>query len=290
MVENRNWFRELHMSTISAAAVKGLRDRTNAPMMDCKAALTEAGGDMDKAVEILRKKNAAIQAKKGERETAEGRIGIYIDPVKPVGAIVEMRCESAPVAKSEQFVQLSQKIAKQVALKGPEAVEAFLAQPAVDEPKKTVNELIGEVIGLIRENMKPARFTRLEGQLGSYSHHDGSVGVLLQVEGPKGDPQLLRDICMHITAKNPVAARREDVSPAVIEKEKEIAKTQAAATGKPANIVDKIAEGKMKTWFAENVLLEQPFVKDDSKTVGDLLRSAGLKIVRFVRYRVGELS
>jgi elongation factor Ts len=284
------YFLESHMSTISAAAVKSLRDRTNAPMMDCKAALTEANGDMDKAVEILRKKNAAIQAKKGDRETAEGRIGIYIDPAKQVGAIVEMRCESAPVAKSEQFVQLAQGIAKQVAVKGAQTVDALLAQPSVDDPKKTVNERIGEVIGLIRENMRPARLTRLEGQLGSYAHHDGSVGVLLQVEGPKADPQLLRDICMHITAKNPVSARREDVSPAVIEKEKEIAKTQAAATGKPANIVDKIAEGKMKTWFAESVLLEQPFVKDDSKTVGDLLKSAGLKLVGYVRYKVGEIS
>src|SRR5204863_8533179 len=112
----------------------------------------------------------------------------------------------------------------------------------------------------------------------------------VHVEGPKAVAQMLRDVCMHITAKNPVAARREDVPPATIENEKEIAKTQAQATGKPANIVEKIAEGKLKTWFAENVLLEQPFVKDDSKTVGDLLKSAGLKLVKFVRLRVGELS
>jgi elongation factor Ts len=110
------------------------------------------------------------------------------------------------------------------------------------------------------------------------------------VEGAKADPQMLRDICMHITAKNPVAATREEIPSAVIEKEKEIAKTQTAALGKPANIAEKIAEGKMKTWFAENVLLEQPFVKDDSKTVGELLKGAGLKLVRFVRYKVGELS
>jgi elongation factor Ts len=278
------------MSTISAADVNALRKRTNAPMMECKAALTEAGGDMDQAVDILRKKNSAIQAKKGERETAEGRIAVYIDPAKQVGAIVEMRCESAPVAKSEPFVRLAEEIAKQIALKGAAAVDALLAQPLVDDPKQTVNDRIGEVVGMIRENMKPARMARLSGLLGSYTHHDGSVGVLLQVEGAKADPQLLRDICMHITARNPVAARREDVDPTVIEKEKEIAKTQAAATGKPANIVEKIAEGKLKTWFAENVLVEQPFVKDDSKTVGDLLKSAGLKVVKFLRYRVGEIG
>jgi elongation factor Ts len=278
------------MSTISAAAVNALRKRTNAPMMECKAALTEAEGDMEKAVEILRKKNAAIQAKKGERETAEGRIGIYIDPAKQVGAIVEMRCESAPVAKSEPFVRLAQDIAKQVALKQPATVEALLTQPFVDDPKRTVNDRIGETVGLIRENMKPARMNRLTGLLGSYTHHDGAVGVLLQVEGAKADPQLLGDISMHITALNPVAARREEIDPALIEKEREIAKTQAAATGKPANIVDKIAEGKLKTWFAANVLVEQPFVKDDSKTVGDLLKAAGLKVVKFIRYRVGEVS
>jgi elongation factor Ts len=138
--------------------------------------------------------------------------------------------------------------------------------------------------------MKVTRFARLTGQLGSYVHHDGSVGAMLQVEGTKADPQMLKEVCMHITFKNPVAARREDVAADVVEREKDIARTQAAATGKPANIVEKIAEGKLKTWFAENVLLEQPFVKDDSKTVGDLLKQAGVKLVKFVRLRVGELS
>jgi elongation factor Ts len=278
------------MSTISAAAVKSLRDKTNAPMMDCKAALTEANGDEEKAVEILRKKNSAIMAKKGERETAEGRIAIYIDPAKRVGSIVEVRCESAPVVKSEAFVKLANDIARQVGESGTTAIDQLLAQRLVNEPKKTIKARIEEVVGLIRENMKIARAARLTGQLGSYIHHDDRIGVLLQVEGSSADPQMLRDICMHITAKNPVAARREDVPPGVIEKEKEIAKTQAAATGKPANIAERIAEGKMKTWFAENVLLEQPFVRDDSKTVGELLKSAGLKLVKFIRYQVGGLS
>ncbi len=278
------------MSTISATAVKALRDRTNAPMMDCKAALTEAGGDMEKAAEILRKKNKAIQDKRGERETDEGRIAAYIDEAKQAGALVEVRCESAPVAKSEHFVKLANEIARQITLKAPASVEELVGQPFVDDAKKTVHEHIGDVVGLIRENMRVARFVRLTGQLGSYVHHDGSVGVMVQVEGGKADPQLLRDVCMHITAKNPVAARREDVAADLIEREKDIARTQAAATGKPANIVEKIADGKMKTWFGENVLLEQPFVKDDSKTVGDLLKQAGLKLVKFVRLRVGELS
>src|SRR5262249_37911090 len=159
------------MSQISALAVKALRDRTNAPMMDCKAALTEAGGDMEKAVEVLRKKSKDIQDKKGSRETAEGRIAIYVEPSAQVGAILEMRCESAPVANSEHFVSLANDLARQVALANPANVEALLKQPLVDTAQKTVNDRVAEVIGLIRENMKPQRFARLTGQLGSYVHH-----------------------------------------------------------------------------------------------------------------------
>ncbi len=278
---------------ISASAVKALRDRTNQPMMDCKAALTQADGDEEKAVEILRKKSKDVQDKKVGRETAEGRIAAYIDPAQGVGAMVEMRCESAPVAKGDDFARLSNDIAKQVALKAPETIEALLAHPFVDDPKRTVNDRIAEVVGIIKEHMKPARMVRLTGLLGSYIHHDSSIGVMVQAEGSKANAQLLGEISMHITALNPAAIRREDISAEKLAKEKEIAKSQAASTGKPANIVDMIAEGKMKTWFAENVLLEQPFVKDLSKnpkTVGDLLKAAGLNLVKFVRFEVGELS
>jgi elongation factor Ts len=282
------------MSTISATAVNELRKRTNAPMMACKAALTEANGDMDKAVEILRKKSKDIQMSKGEREAAEGRIATFIDPAQQVGAIVEMRCESAPVAKCEPFQQLAADVARQVALKAPATVEALLAEPFVGDPKKTVNDRIGDVVGLIRENMKPARFKRLKGLLGSYVHHDGSLGVLLQVEGAGADAQLLRDVCMHITARNPMSLSREDVPKDLLEKEKEIAQAQLAAdpknAKKPANILQMIVEGKLKAWYAENVLLEQPFFKDETKTVGDVLKSAGLKAVQFVRYKVGGVS
>ncbi|MGE3804355.1 MAG: translation elongation factor Ts [Gemmataceae bacterium] len=277
------------MAAISAESVKALRDKTNAPMMDCKAALIKADGDMEKAIQILREENKAIQTKKGDREAAEGRIAAFIDDAKQVGAVIEVRCESAPVAKSEQFTALCAQLAKQVALENPKNVEELLAQKFVDDKSKTVNDLVGDVIGLIRENMKPARFIRLTGgHMGAYIHHTGDVGVMLQVEGEKNNADILRDVCLHITACNPVAATRDDVDAAVVEKEKEIARTQAASTGKPANIVEKIVEGKMKTWFGENVLLEQPFVKDDKKTVGDLLKGAGLKLVKYVRLKVGE--
>jgi elongation factor Ts len=278
---------------VNAGDVMKLRGRTGLPMMKCKAALIAAGGDMEKAVDILRKQNKEARDKLDARETAEGRIGIFIDPAAKVGGIIDLRCESAPVAKNEMFVTLTNDLARQVALKGKGATVAdFLAQPLVAEAGKTVNDRIGEVVGLMRENVKPARMARLEGTLGQYVHHDGTVGVLLLVEGNGGDAQVLRDVCMHIAAKSPMAALREQVPQERVEKEMEIARSQALEQGKnkPANIIEKIAEGKVKTWFAENVLAEQPFVKDESKTVGELLKAAGLKIKQFVRYRVGEVT
>jgi elongation factor Ts len=280
--------------TITAEAVKQLRDRTGMQMMKCKEALIAVGGDMDKAIQYLRERNKDAQVKSAGRETAEGRIGVFIDPAAKLGGILELRCETAPVAKSDLFIQLASDLAKQVALKNAANPEAFLAEPFVDAPGKTVTERIGELVGLMRENVKVARFARLTGLLGSYVHHDGTVGVLLRVQGEKADPQLLRDVCMHIAARNPTAALREHVSAERIEQEKQIAQAQIKEdpknAKKPANILEMIAEGKMKTWFAENVLHDQPFVKDDSKTVGELLQSAGLKLVAFVRYKVGELS
>jgi elongation factor Ts len=278
------------MSTISATAVKTLRDKTNQPMMACKQALQDAGGDMDKAIKLLRERGQGVAVKKGERETAEGRVVTFVDPARKVAAILEVRCESAPVAKSEPFVALCNELTRQVAEREPASVDAFLSQPLAGEAGRTVQDRIHDTVGLLGENIKPARFARLAGSLGSYTHHDGTVGVLLLVEGEPKDAQVLRDVCMHIAASNPVSVRRSDVPAEVIEKEREIAKAQAAKTGKPANLVEKIAEGKLNTWFAENVLEEQPFVKDPSQKVGALLKAAGVKPVKFIRYRVGEVS
>jgi elongation factor Ts len=279
---------------ISANDVKTLRDRTNAPMMECKTALNEAGGDMDKAIDILRKKIKGLTAKFGGREMAEGRVATYIDLSAKLGAIIELRCESAPVGKSEPFVNLANELAKQVALKNPANVAELLAQQSVVDAKHTVQDRIHDVFGLLRENMVVHRFTRVAGLAGDYVHHDGSVGVLLQVDGAQADAQILRDVCMHITARNPISATKDDVPAATLAKETEIAREQTTNDpknkAKPANIIEKIIDGKMKTWLAENVLLEQPFVKDDSKTVGQLLSSQGLKLVKFVRYKVGEIS
>ena len=279
---------------ITANDVKTLRDRTNAPMMECKSALSESGGDMEKAVEWLRKKAGSKIGNFAAREMAEGRIAVYLDAASQCGAIVEVRCETAPVSKTDQFIQLTSEIAKQVALKNPANPDELVKESSVDHPGKTIADRIMDVFALLRENIKPHRITRLCGLVGEYVHHDGSVGVLLQVEGAKADAQLLRDICMHITARNPVSATRDDVPAGIFAKETEIARDQTTNdpknASKPANIIEKIIEGKMKTWLAENVLLDQPFVKDDTKTVGQLLTASGLKLVKFVRYKVGEIS
>jgi elongation factor Ts len=280
---------------VNAADVKKLRDRTGMQMMKCKAALVEAGGDMDRAVEILRKQNKDAQDKAATRETAEGRIGVWIDNKTGVGGIIELRCESAPVAKNDLFVKLADALAHQVALYGATTPETLLGQPFADEPARTVNERIGDVVGLMRENVKPARMGRLQGVLGSYVHHDGTVGVLLACEGGAADPQVLRDVCMHIAAANPPFARRDDVPDSVVAKEKSIIQAQIAADpknqSKPPDIIEKMAEGMLrKLFFGANILTEQEFVKDPSKTVGQLLAGAGLKVKSFIRYRVGEVT
>lgn len=285
------------MSTISAAAVNELRKRTDMPMMDCKKALLEVGGDMDKAIEWLRSQNSKMQAKRAMNETAEGRVGIVIDAASQSAAIVEVRCESAPVAKSDQFISMVDDLAKAVLANKPESLEQFVTQP-LPGTSVTVTDRINEVIGLIRENMKVQRLKRLEsGVFGSYVHHDGTLGVLIQLKGSGSHDEVLRDICAHIAALNPMYAKLEDVPAETLAKEKEIALQQIEAdpknAGKPANILEKIVEGKLKTWGAEYVLLEQPIAnqaKYDKKTVGQLIKAAGLELVGYVRYKVGEVT
>jgi elongation factor Ts len=283
------------MSEITATTVKELRDRTNLPMMDCKKALVEASGDMEKAILLLRERNKNVAVKRGERETAEGRIGTFVDLSNLVGAIVEVRCESPMVAKADAFVQLANDLAKQVAVKNSKNVDELLAQPFVGDAKHTIKDRIDEVIGLIRENMRVARFTRFTGLLGEYVHHDGALGVLLLVTGAKADPVLLRDVCTHIAALNPQYLTPDAIPAEISEKEKALAKQQAAeqAQGKPAGVVEKIAEGRYRTWLEENALSQQPIanqMKYGKKSVGELLKAAGLELKQFVRYKVGEIT
>ena len=285
------------MSTITAAAVNELRKRTDLPIMECKTALQEAGGDMEKAIVLLRERFAKVAVKRGMNETAEGRIGVYVDPATENAAIIEVRCESAPVVKSDQFIALAADLARAVAENNPESLDLFLTQP-ISAEKGTVTDRINEVIGLIRENMKVQRFVRLYGgKFGHYVHHDGTLGVLIQVQGAKANDEVLRDVAAHIAALNPPYTKVAELPADVVAREKELALKQVQEdpknAGKPANILEKIVEGKLRTWYGENVLVEQPManqMKYDKKTVGQVLQGAGLDVVKFVRFKVGEVA
>lgn len=276
------------MAEITATLVRQLREETNLPMMDCKQALTEAQGDKEKAKDILRKKGLKIQEGRGGRDTSFGRFGIYTGVDKPAGAIVELKCESAPVAGGQEFIQLANDLAKQLAT-GPGAATAdeLLAQPSPSHPGKTLRDVKDDMFNRIREVFNVGRMARLEGPTGGYSHNAGTVsGVLVQVEG--GTDEAAKDVSMHVAAMRPLAVSKEEIDPAIVQKEREILKEAALAEGKPANIVDKMVEGRLKNFYAERALLEQPFVKENSQSVNQYAQSKGMKVKKFVHWELGK--
>ena len=283
------------MSTISAASVNELRKLTDPPLMDCKRALTESEGDMEKAVVLLRLRGKNVGTKREGNETAEGRVGVYIDPAAGVGSILEFRCESAPTAKNDRVLALVDDLAQVVAVGNPTDVADLATKPF---GAATAGDRLTDVVSVIREKMIVQRFARLsDGVFGKYVHHDGSVGALLQCTGPAGHDEVLRDVCAHIAALNPPYMVTTDVPAEVIAKERAILVQQIQDdpknVGKPANIFEKIAEGKIKSWLSETVLFEQSMAntaKYPNTTVGAALTKAGLKPVKFVRYKVGAVS
>jgi elongation factor Ts len=284
------------MPAVTPQLVKQLRDRTDQPMGLCKQALDQNDGDMDKAILWLQQQNAKMGVKREANETAEGRIGVSFDNAKKVGAIVEMRCESAPSSKSDQFIALANEIAKHSATSKAADVSAMLVEPF--GPTGTVLDRINATVGVIREKMILHKFKRLEGGLyGGYVHHDGTVGVLLECKGTAANEEVLKDVATHIAALNPPYATIADVPADVMEKEKAIVKADIDSdpknAGKPANILEKIAEGKLRTRLAEVVLTEQQVaneMKYPKTTVGAALKKAGLEPVRFVRFKVGAVA
>jgi elongation factor Ts len=277
----------------SAGEVKSLRERTGLPMMECKNALVESKGDPGLAVEILRKRGEQVQTRKGGRETSQGRIECFRDPAGQVIAMVQMKCEQAPSAKNEKFIEMTRALARQAALQPVEPTpENLLEQPDVDNPGSKAGARLLEVVNLIRENMGVARVARLHAQggtLGHYVHFNFQEGAVVRLEGTGATLDLANSIATHIVAAKPMALRREDVPKDLLDKEREIAREQAAQTGKPAAILDKIAEGKLNTFFGEHVLLEQVYVKDSKLKIRDLLKQAGnASVTEFVRFKVGE--
>jgi elongation factor Ts len=273
------------MAEITAAAVKSLRERTGLPMMDCKKALNDAAGDIDKAVELLRKAGAKMMEKRAGRATSSGRIAVYVGPDGKGGAMIDLRCESAPVAVNDHFIQLGADLAQQLATgPGASSPEALLAQPSPSKAAPTLKQQFDDLNNRIREVFKVEQIVRIDGQCGGYAHHNGAAGVLLQFEG--GNAELAKDICMHVAAMRPAVLFKEELDPAVVAKEREILAAAARQEGKPDNIIDKMVEGRLRNYYAECCLAEQPFVKDDKKSVGQVAKEAGMKLIRFVRFEL----
>ena len=267
---------------ITASLVKELRERTGAGMMDCKKALQEANGDIEVAIEEMRKSGAAKAAKKAGRIAAEGIITIKQDGNEVI--ILEINCETDFVAKDESFLSFANNVVDAIAKQNPPDVDALMGLNLGDQ---TVEEANQQLIAKIGEKITVRRFEKLspEGQIGSYLH-GVRIGVIVDLEG--GDEALAKDVAMHIAASKPVCVSEEQVSQDVLDKEKEIFSAQAEESGKPAEIIEKMVSGRIKKFLKEITLLGQPFVKDPDQTVEKLLKSANASVVSFRRYEVGE--
>jgi len=289
------------MADISAQDVKALRKRTGAGMMDCKKVLTEAQGDLDRAIELLRERGLAKAAKREGRATTEGAVAIAL--AGPVGAIVELGCETDFVAKTEDFQRLAAEAASVVAADASLADVTGALEAAVDG--QTLGERIAEAVAKLGENVQLKRVGRVAvegpGQAGGYVHAGGRLGVVvgLATEGSgEAVAGLAKDLAMHVAAADPapVAVDRDGVSTELVEKEKALYRRQAEQEGKPEKILDRIVDGKIGKFFSDVCLLEQSFVKDPDKTIGELLKDASAqigadaRISGFVRFRLGEGS
>ncbi len=272
---------------ISANLVKELREKTGAGMMDCKKVLTETDGDMEKAAELLRERGIAKAAKKSGRVAAEGLVTVYISDDKKVGSIIEVNAETDFVSKNEEFKEFVNVVAKVVAESNPADVDALLNTTYIGSDK-TVSEVLTDKIATIGEHMSIRRFVRYEsaGLVEGYIHGDGRIAVLVDFEG--GDSDLAKDVCMQITAANPEYLSREEVPEERTKKEMEILKAQAMNEGKPAEIAEKMVQGRIGKFYSEICLVDQVFVKDSNVKVGELIKSKGAKLNRFVRYEKGE--
>jgi elongation factor Ts len=274
------------MPEITAALVKALRDETGLPMMDCKKALEAAGGDKEAAKTQLRESGKKIMAIRADRATEEGRIGVYTSVSGKVGAIVELQCESAPVASNTEFVQLANDLAKQLATgPGAKTPDDLWSQPSPSRKGQTLRDQKDELENKIREVFRLARIERIDASTGGFVHM-AKIGVLVEVEG--GNDELAKDVALHVAAMNPKAATKDSLDPQLVAQEKEVQKERARQEGKPENIIEKMIEGRMRNFYAENVLEEQPFVRDESQTVGALAKAGGMKVKRFVRWQLGQ--
>jgi elongation factor Ts len=273
------------MAEITANMVRDLRDKTDAPMMECKKALVEAGGDPAKAEELLRIRLGNKASKAATRTAAEGVVAVHVASDGRTGAIVEVNCETDFVAKNEEFLKFSAALAELVASRSPADVAALAALPL---GASTVEEVRKALVGRIGENMSIRRFARIEakGRLSHYVHGGAKIGVLVDISG--GDDQFARDLAMHISWAKPIALSKDEVPAELIKKERDIAVATAANSGKPANIVEKMIEGGVQKFLKQVTLLGQGFVRDEKQSVEAVLKAKGASVSRFVLYIVGE--
>lgn len=273
--------------SITASMVKELRERTGAGMMDCKKALTQTEGDMDKAVDFLREKGLAAAAKKASRVAAEGVVEAYVSEDAKVGVIVEINCETDFVAKTDNFQEMVSAIAAHIAKTNPADVDTLNASEI--EAGKTVADLVTASIAKIGENISLRRFARYEvedGMVAAYIHAGGKIGVLVNLKG--GNAELGKDIAMHVAAANPSYLNREQVPTAELEHEKAVLSEQARNEGKPEKIIEKMVTGRIQKYYKEVCLLDQEFVKDPDFTVAKLAAANNTEIVDFARFQLGE--
>ena len=272
---------------ITASQVKELRERTGAGMMECKRALVETDGDIDIAIENLRKSGLAKADKKASRVAAEGVVAISVSEEGSRGVMVEVNCETDFVAKGDEFVEFADQVAATALVNTPADVETLSAMTLVGG-SATVELRRQELIAKLGENMTVRRFSMVdsEGGVVGYYSHGGRIGVMTAIQG--GDAVLEKDVSMHVAASRPVALSEADIPADVLEKEKEIFSAQALESGKPEAIVEKMVTGRMKKFVNEITLLGQPFVKDPDQSVAKLMDSQSAKIVQFSRLEVGE--
>lgn len=274
---------------ISAQDVNKLRTMTGAGMMDCKKALTEADGDFEKAIEILRKKGQKVSASRSDRDAKEGSVFVKVSGDNKEAILIALNCETDFVAKNDEFQNLGKLIAETAFAKKPATKEALLAEVVGG---LSLNDKITELVGKIGEKLEVSSFIHMKGEaVVPYIHSGSKLGVLVSLKGINGKDvtEAGKDIGMQIAAMNPVAVNESEVDKTVIEKEMEIAKAQILAEGKPEHMIEKIAQGKLNKFFKESTLLPQTFVKDNSKTVAQYLDSVtkGLTVVEFKRVAIG---
>lgn len=290
--------------SISAGDVKKLRDSTGAGIMDCKRALTETNGNIEKAIEYLRKKGIAKAEKKANRETKDGLVESYINPETRLGVLLEVNCETDFVAKTADFKNFVRNVTMHIANKKPVDTSELIQQNYLNDPTKTIAEVQTELIGKLGENITIKRFELYESKNGlieSYIHPGNKLGVLVEVNCDNNTviqstdfQRFVHDVAMQIAASNPMVVKRQDLSPEIIEKEMSIYKSQAQNQNKPEHIAEKMAQGKMEKFYQEVCLIEQSFIKDPNKTIQELLKELigkmgeTITIKRFARFQLGE--